>query len=91
MTHLPSSMRTKRRYLCIQGGNKETIERVLLLHIGTLGWAKAEPLFVSVPEIDGIVLSIDRAALDNVRAALELSQEKMKIIRVSGTIKGLQK
>ena len=91
MTHLPSSMRTKRRYIHIQGGSKEAIEHVLLNNLGTFGWAKAEPLFVSVPEIDGIVLSIDRTALDNVRAALELSQEKMIITRVSGTIKGLQK
>ncbi len=89
MTHLPSSMRTKRRYLCIQGGSKEEIERVLRLHLGTFGWAKAEPLFVSVPESDGIVLSIDRASLDIARAALELSPEKMRITRVSGTIKGL--
>jgi len=90
MTQLPPSMRTKRRYIQIQGGSRESIEGILLLHLGTFGWAKAEPLFVTVPEIDGIVLSVDRAALDNVRAALELSKEKMIITRVSGTIKGLR-
>jgi len=90
MTQLPPSMRTKRRYIQIQGGSRESIEGILLLHLGTFGWAKAEPLFVTVPEIDGTVLSVDRASLDFVRASIELSKERIRVIRVSGTIKGLR-
>lgn len=87
---LPASMRTKRRYLRIQGGTKEVIERALLQGLGTLGWARAAPLFVTVPALPGIVLSVDRRYLNDVRAALELAPERITVTRVSGTLKGLE-
>jgi RNase P/RNase MRP subunit POP5 len=35
------------------------------------------------------VLSVDRAEVENVRAAFEASKNKIRVLRVSGTIKGL--
>ncbi len=86
---LPSSARTKRRYLRVVG-SRDQIEHALMTHLGTLGWSRAAPLFITVRRIRETVVSIDRASLDAVRAALELSPEKLKVVRVSGTIEGLR-
>ena len=86
---LNPSDRIKRRYILIEGAGREDVEKVILEYIGILGYAKASPIFVS----DGrkeLILSIAREALMNVRAALEVSSLKIKIRRVSGTLKGLR-
>lgn len=88
---LSSSARTKRRYLHILGTNKSAVERVMLAGLGTIGWSRAAPVFVTSSNLSGVVVSVDRRSLDAVRAALELAPERMKITRVSGTIKGLNK
>lgn len=80
------SQRIKKRYLLIEG-KKEDIERAILDYIGILGYAKASPMFID--DKAGTILAIDRSELTNVRAALEASKSGIKIIRVSGTIKGL--
>ena len=38
-----------------------------------------------------IILAIERKSLTNVRAAFELSIKKIKVLKVSGTLKGLTK
>jgi RNase P/RNase MRP subunit POP5 len=77
----------------IVSGNRESVERALLQGLGTLGWAHAAPLFVhaDTKEMRDIILSVDRRTLDDVRAALELAPEPLKVARVSGTLKGLTK
>jgi len=82
-----ASARIKRRYLLIEG-SKEDVEKAILDYIGILGWARATPIFV-VSKKKGIILSVDRKEIINVRAAFEASSNKIKVIRVSGTIKGL--
>jgi RNase P/RNase MRP subunit POP5 len=83
----PSS-RIKKRYLLIQG-SKEDVERAILDYLGILGYAKASPMFIQLKKSkDKIVLAIDRKELDDVRAAFELFKG-IKILSVSGTIKGL--
>jgi len=82
------SAKIKRRYLLVKG-NKEDIERAILEYIGTLGWAKASPVFVSVKKGE-CVLAVDRRALSDVRAAFSLSK-KLEVLGVSGTIKGLKR
>ena len=58
--------------------------------VGVLGWANAAPVFV--PSSDGkIILAVNREALNDVRAALALARERIEVLRVSGTIKGLGK
>jgi len=87
---LKPTARLKRRYLLIIGAGKEEIEGIILDYLGVLGWAKAAPFFVS-EEKDRIVLAVNRKELCNIRAAFELSLSKARIIKVSGTLKGLEK
>lgn len=90
MLKLKPSMRIKRRYLLLQAKNKETIEVAILDYIGILGWAKAAPVFVKQSN-EKVILAISRESINDVRAAFEICKENIKIIRVSGTIKGLSK
>ena len=87
------SAKIKRRYLLIEG-KKSDDEKAILDYIGILGWAKASPVFVEPlrekPK-DKIILSIDRKELTNVRASFEMTRDKIKILKVSGTLKGLWK
>ena len=85
---LRASAKIKRRYLLIEG-NKEEVEKAILDYIGILGWAKAMPVFVLPKKGERIILSVDRKELTNVRAGFEASPYKIKVLRVSGTIKGL--
>jgi len=87
---LKSSARIKRRYILSDSRDKEEIEKIILDYLGILGWAKASPIFLKNRD-GGIIFAIDRKEVDNVRAAFEISNSKIKIIRVSGTLKGLEK
>ncbi len=80
-------MKIKRRYLLIDSASKEEVEKAILDYIGILGWAKAKPFFVPG---NNIILAVSRESLNEVRAAFELSG-KIKVKRVSGTLKGLKK
>lgn len=90
---LQSSTRTKHRYLLIEAASKAAIEQAILDGIGVFGWAKAAPLFVSgnTSLNNRFILAVARESLNEIRAAFELSQEKIKVLRVSGTLKGLKK
>lgn len=83
-----ASSRIKKRYLLIQA-SKEEIEKAILDYLGILGYAKASPMFIQLKKSkEKIILAIDRKELENVRAAFELVKG-VKILSVSGTIKGL--
>ena len=84
-----ATSRIKKRYLLIEAKNKETVEKAILDYIGILGWAKASPVFVQTNP--RIILSVERKSVIDVRAAMELSESKIKVLRVSGTLKGLGK
>ena len=85
-----SSARVKRVYLLLEARSRGDVEKSVLDYIGVLGWAKASPLFVEGGKKEGrMILSIDRGEINNVRAAFEISPMKIKILKVSGTIKGL--
>jgi len=85
------SARVNRRYILIDGANRDTIEHIIIEYVGVLGWAKASPAFTTISGVKGTVLSVERKSLEDVRAAFEVSNEKVKILRVSGTLKGLEK
>lgn len=87
---LQPSLQSKRRYLLIRGAGKEEIEQAILDYVGILGWAKAAPFFIG-GEGKEIILAVERKEIDNIKAALALSAEKINVIRVSGTLKGLGK
>lgn len=87
-----SSMRLKKRYLLINSENNEIVEKAILDYIGILGYAKAAPFFVDEKTEKGkLILAIERSSLENVRAAFEMCKEKIEVLRVSGTIRGLDK
>lgn len=85
---LKPSMKRKNRYLLLDAESKECVEKVILEYVGILGWAKAAPFFVK-EKGRKIILAVERTSLMDVRAAFELSNQKIKVLRVSGTLKGL--
>ncbi|MBS3081576.1 hypothetical protein J4416_01395 [Candidatus Pacearchaeota archaeon] len=89
MLSLKSSARDSKRYLRIKGV-RSAVEEAILEYIGVLGWANAAPVFVS-ERGNQVVVAVNREALSNVRAALALAKDELTILRVSGTLKGLDK
>lgn len=89
MLKLKSSARDSKRYLLIKG-LRSSVEKAILEYIGVLGWAEASPIFIN-ERADEVVLGVNREALTNVRAALVLAKDTLKVLRVSGTLKGLEK
>ena len=90
-TKIKPSMRTKRRYLLIEGSGRGEIEKLVLDYLGVLGWAKASPVFVEGGKEEGkAILSVSREQVENIRAAFEMSRKNIKILKVSGTIKGVK-
>jgi RNase P/RNase MRP subunit POP5 len=83
---LKPSARDKRRYFLISGGSNEKIEKAILEYLGVLGFAKSAYLYVKRSK-GRIVGSCLRGAVEDVRASLAF--KKMKIEKVSGTLKGL--
>lgn len=89
MLTLKSTLRSNRRYLRIRG-KRSSVEKAILEFIGVLGWADAAPVFVSEVS-DESILAVNREALTKVKAALALAKDELDVLRVSGTIKGLNK
>ncbi len=86
---IKSSIRVKRKHLLISGSRAE-IEKIILDYIGILGWARAAPVFLR--EGDGMsILSVSNKELDNVRASFEMADSDVRVLKVSGTLKGLEK
>ncbi|HTZ42169.1 MAG TPA: Rpp14/Pop5 family protein [Candidatus Omnitrophota bacterium] len=88
MKTLKPSMREKKRYLYVKG-NPNEIEKAILNFIGVLGMSKASPAFIK-KEKDYAIISINRQSLNEVRASLAVSPEKLEVLRVSGTMKSLR-
>lgn len=84
------SDKIRRRYLLLVAESKDEVERAILDYIGILGWAKAMPFFVK-QQGNKLILAVERKALNEVRAAFELYPGNIRILRVSGTMKGLKK
>ena len=89
MLTLKPTLRANRRYLLVRGIKKD-IEYAILEYIGVLGWANAAPVFVS-SNGDKVTVAVNREALVDVRAALALAKNELTVLRVSGTLKGLEK
>lgn len=85
---LKPSARIKKRYILLDTNSKEIAERIILDYIGILGWAKASPIFLKSKR-GNIILAVNRKSLDDVKAAIELSSSNVKILKISGTLKGL--
>lgn len=96
---LKPSMRENKRYLLVRAGKgktgknlRENIEKAILSFVGELGLSKAGLSFVKTDiSSNTAIISVNRQAVDAVRASLAVWPEKMKVERVSGTMKGLKK
>jgi len=86
--NLKPSLRENKRYLLLEGNaskeDKEKVEKAILDYIGILGYAKTSPMWIR-----NNVLAVNMEELNEVKAALLLAGIKVK--RVSGTLRGLNK
>ena len=93
MKSLKPSMRENKRYLLVVGegnGNlKENIEKAILDFNGIRGLSKCGLGFIK-SEGNKAIISINREAVDIVRASLAIGSEKISVKKVSGTLKGLK-
>lgn len=90
MKPLKPSARENKRYLLISGKNlRENVEKAILDFIGVLGLSGCGLSFISCDGGKAIVC-VNREAVDKVRAGLCVFPEKMEVLRVSGTLKGLK-
>jgi len=91
MKSLKPTMRENKRYLLIQGESlKKNVERAILDFIGSFGYAKAGLEWIKVGEKNAVI-SVNREALNSVRASLAVFPKKIEIKKVSGTLKGLKR
>lgn len=88
---LKSSARAKKVYLLLESRSRAEVEKAIVDYIGALGWAKASPIFVEGGRKEGLILmAVERGQLNSIRAAFEASPLRIKVLRVSGTIKGAE-
>ncbi|MDP4039425.1 MAG: hypothetical protein Q8P57_02495 [Candidatus Pacearchaeota archaeon] len=85
---LRPSAKESKRYLLLDG-KREDVEKAILDYIGVLGWAQAIPRWVSKIGKNQ-VLAVNRKEINKIRGALSASDEKIGILKVSGTLKGLK-
>jgi RNase P/RNase MRP subunit POP5 len=91
MKPLKPSMKENKRYLLIKGKNlKENTEKAVLDFSGIRGMSKAGLSFIKSGN-DSAIIAVNREAVDSVRASLCIWPEKIEVLRVSGTLKGLKK
>lgn len=87
---IPSSKENK-RYFLVSGKNlKENIEKAILEFSGILGMSKCGLSFIKTEE-GKTIISVNREAVDLVRASIAVFPEKMEVLRVSGTLKKLSR
>jgi len=91
MKPLKPSARERNRYLLIKGGNlKVDVEKAILDFIGVLGMSRVGLGWIK-SEKNSAIISVKRESLNHVRASFAVYPEKIEIIKVSGTLKGLKK
>ena len=91
MKPLKPSMRENKRYLLVSGKNpRKNVEKAILDFIGVLGLSKCSLSFVMCDR-NSTIICVNREMIDKVRASLCVYPEKMEVLKVSGTLKGLGK
>lgn len=89
MKPLKPSMREKKRYFFVQGKDLEkNIPKSILEFIGISGMSKTGLNFIKKGK-DSAVISVNREAINNIRASFAVFSEKIHVKKVSGTLKGL--
>jgi len=83
-------MRENKRYLLIEGNElRKNVERAILDFIGTLGYSKAGLEWIKDNK-ESAIISVNREAVNNVRASLAVYPKNIEVKKVSGTLKGLK-
>ena len=87
MKALIPAHRENKRYLLIKGKDlKKNVPLAIKEFVGVLGLSEAAPNWIKKD-----ILSINRKSLDKVRASFALFSERIEILKVSGSLKGLGK
>ena len=89
MKPLKPSIREKKRYLLVKGDIKD-IEKAILEGIGVLGMSKTGFGWIKTGK-ESAVISINREALNHVRASFAIWPKKIEVEKVSGTLRGLRR
>jgi len=89
MKPLRPSMREKKRYLLVKGELKD-IEKAIFEGTGVLGISKTGLNWIKSDKKSAII-SVNRGAVDSVKACFAIWPEKLWVEKVSGTLKGLGK
>lgn len=91
MKPLDPSKRENKRYLLVHGKNlKQNIEKAILEFTGILGMSKCGLSFIKT-EKDSAIICVNRESVDLIRASLVVFPEKIEVLKISGTLKGLMK
>lgn len=89
MKALKPSMKENKRYLLVKGGNLEkNIEKAILNFIGVLGMSKTGLSWIKSTSTSAVIC-VNREMVDSVRASLCIWPEKIEVLKVSGTLRGL--
>ncbi len=88
MKSLKPSMRENKRYLLVKG-NTGDIEKAILDFIGVLGLSKTGLGYIKVNK-NSAIISVNREAVNEVRASLCVWPNKIIVEKVSGTLKSLK-
>ncbi len=95
MKSLIPSHKENKRYLFVKGEKnniKNSIEKAILEFSGILGMSKCGLSFISSDSKDNsVIICINRESVDLVRASFAVFPEKIQVLKVSGTLKGLRK
>ena len=91
MKPLIPSHKENKRYSLVKGANlKENIEKAILEFSGSKGLSKCGLSFISSDSSkNSAVISVNRESMDLIRASLVVFPEKMEVLKVSGTLRGL--
>jgi len=90
MKSLKPSMRENKRYLLVEGKElRKNVEKAILDFIGVLGYSKAGLDWIKDNK-DSAIISVNREAVDSVRASLAVWPKKIEVKKVSGTLMGLK-
>jgi len=91
MKSLSPSMRENKRYLLLEGKNlRKRIDSCILEFIGSKGFSRVGLQGIEFNE-ESAIIAVNREVLNDVRAAFALSEERILVKKVSGTLKGLRK
>ena len=97
MKALKPSQKENKRYLLISSGKlsgrnlQKKVEESVLEFVGVLGFSKTSLAWIKVDKkLDGkVVASINREAVNSVRASIVVANVKIQCEKISGTLKGL--